>query len=100
MTQLDRNVLLSIAGMDEVELAEAVVEAASPCFNATDREFVRNDLAAGEFLYAIDGALTAAAREGQPVPADILDQVRRAADGSPIERRMQGHLDQLLALAS
>lgn len=86
--------------MDEVQLAKAVVEAARPCFDATDREFVRSDLAAGEFLYAIDGALTAAAREGQQVPADLLDQVSRAAAGSPIEERMQGHIDLLLALAS
>lgn len=76
-----------------------MIEAASPCFDAVDRDFVSSDLAAGEFLYAIDGALTAAAREGQQMPVDLLDQVRILAAGSRIEQRMQGHLDQLLALA-
>lgn len=86
--------------MNEVELAEAVVKATSPSFAAADREFVSSDLAAGEFLCAIDDALYAAARAGQQVPADLLHQVRAFAEGTSLQDRIQGHIDQLLVLAS
>lgn len=66
---------------DYIAVSNALAAAARPCFNDVDRDFVDSALDAGEYFFAVDDALAAAARENFPLPAQLVQQVRGWLDG-------------------
>lgn len=79
----------------DAELAEAITQAADPCFNAADRDFVRADFGAGEYFFAVEQALVVAAREDHPMPADLIAEVREWTAAGAVTPRFRQALDQV-----
>jgi hypothetical protein len=67
---------------DPFGLTKELAAAAAPCFDTADRLAVYTEMSLGAQYHAIDDIICAVLRKDHPLPAGLLDELRKwLADG-------------------
>jgi hypothetical protein len=76
---------------DQFQLAKELAAAAEACFDTADRLAVYSEMNLGTHQYAIDEIIWAVLRKDHPMPAGLIDELRRRLAVGPIDQGGEHH---------